>query len=185
MIRKIQLLRKSNINRGSWIVTCMVNLNSLKLFDEKINLASKHFFPKISIWDSFTWHRAMWQKSLFSGKEFSSSIWYVINKDWAKQIKAFCTNKGKKSDFGYKTFHVIISHVREINFINLMILQLEQMKAQKSSCSACCMWTLRAKVTARISQVFVSLKIYPFAHIFTLSCGQYLSIWTVSLACRK
>lgn len=37
---------KSNINRGDGIVTCVLNLTSLNIADEKKNLASKYFFPK-------------------------------------------------------------------------------------------------------------------------------------------
>jgi len=38
----------------------------------------------------------------------------VIKEDLAKQRKPFCTNKGMKSELGYKIFYVIISHVRDI-----------------------------------------------------------------------
>lgn len=44
---------KANI-RGNRVMIGMVNLTSFNIADEKINLASKYFFPKLSIQDLVT-----------------------------------------------------------------------------------------------------------------------------------
>lgn len=90
-------------------------MNSLKIFDDKIDLASKYFFPQnlrlsfISSMQSY-----VTEKSYFQAKKFPHQ--HVINEDSPKQRKASCTKEGVNSELRDKSFYVIISHVREITF---------------------------------------------------------------------
>lgn len=90
-------------------------MNSLNIFDDKIDLASKYFFPQnlrlsfISSMQSY-----VTEKSYFQAKKFPHQ--HVINEDSPKQRKASCTKEGVNSELRDKSFYVIISHVREITF---------------------------------------------------------------------